>query len=475
MIVEIGNNWLKIARAAGGLGPRKIDALQCAKLPESKEAYPETLSNTLQKMHVKAREAILLLPRHLVTARMLRIPATDPDEVSRMVRLQAGRQTPYSKEEVVSGYRVIDTDPQGYSRVLLVIARRVLITDRIQALADAGITAVGVGISTEGLITWLERSRDTSAEVLAVLNVDAGYAELAVFEYGSLVYTKAILIGAAHIGDDRAKWIPEIAREVQGALTRYKTDTNSTGATRLAVCGALHDDEDLVRLLGEHTRMNVDSLGALDKQPVSHPGKSKKGFDERLVSPVAVLGTAVAGEAPEADLMLPDLRISHVMDQRRGQLTAMGGLTIILVTLLSGLMLLGLYKRDMVLKRLDEQLGELAPRAERVRSMRSQMLLMQRRLDARRRPVTLFAELHRVTPETIRVSWLTIDDNQGVSIRGNARSMNQVVAYVSTLESSDYFANVKTTYTSQKETQRGNVAEFQINCRYEEDRPVPDA
>ena len=45
-------------------------------------------------------------------------------EIADMVDLQIGKQTPYSRGEIVSGYRILGSIRDGYTQVMLAIAQR---------------------------------------------------------------------------------------------------------------------------------------------------------------------------------------------------------------------------------------------------------------------------------------------------------------------------------------------------------------
>ena len=66
-----------------------------------------------------------------------------------MVSLQVGKQTPYSRDEIIFTYKMIGVSTAGYTKVMLVIARRNLVNARVEVLQKAGIEVEKVTMSSE--------------------------------------------------------------------------------------------------------------------------------------------------------------------------------------------------------------------------------------------------------------------------------------------------------------------------------------
>jgi len=152
--VEIGSDWLKIVQAEPGrrgVGVSKI-TLEPFDPAASTSTLAQMLANALRRERFAKVPVTAILPRQMVNVRMLELPSTDFDEIHDMVDLQIGKQTPYSRDEIVSGYRLVRSVREGYSRVLLAIIQRTTLRQRYHVFEEAGVEVDRMTVSTEGVV-----------------------------------------------------------------------------------------------------------------------------------------------------------------------------------------------------------------------------------------------------------------------------------------------------------------------------------
>ena len=206
VVVEIGNDWLKILEynpaQRGGLVMRA----SLVKLVQIKEPVTIALAKAFKNLKLSKQDVIVCIPRHLVTIRILEFPSTDPKEINDMVTLQVGKQTPYSREEIIFSYRPIYVEREGYTKVMLVIARKNIVNARVESLQKAGIEVGKVAVSSEGAYHWFNVSYSSevtvSSDGIILLEIDSNYSDFIVIHKGQFSYTRNILIGANHLLDE---------------------------------------------------------------------------------------------------------------------------------------------------------------------------------------------------------------------------------------------------------------------------------
>ena len=210
VVIEVGGRWLKMARVDFSRGGVKMSRLHTARHDGDLAVVPEMISQAAVKLKLSRETVISYLPRQVVSVRLLDLPSSDPQEVSDMVDLQIGKQTPYSRDEIVSGYRVIGSDGTGYTRVLLGIVQRSLVRQRFGLLEAAGLNVDRMSISSEGLVSWhAANSVEPPAapgEADVVIDLDSGHADFMVIEDGQLRFTRSILVGADELTQEAEEW-----------------------------------------------------------------------------------------------------------------------------------------------------------------------------------------------------------------------------------------------------------------------------
>ena len=156
--VEIGNEWLKICICRDSRFHETAPRLFLNKITDSGETVSQTIVRIFKEHKIGRCSIIAYLPRHVIAAvRILKLPSTNPAEIRDMVDLQIGKLTPFSKEEIIVSYRVIEVLPDGYTQIMLIIARRDSIINGIIApLRDTGINVDRVVLSSECVFQWFQ-------------------------------------------------------------------------------------------------------------------------------------------------------------------------------------------------------------------------------------------------------------------------------------------------------------------------------
>ncbi len=474
VFLEIGMDWVKCSRSGSfWLGGRSgVKSLARIALPEAREEGSHALAALLRQLHLRRKPVVLLLPRQLVTVRLLKVPSANPDEISRMVRLQVGRQTPYSTEEVVSAYRVLHTDAQGYSHILLVIARRSIIAEQMEAVRAAGMKLARIGITSEAVWHWFLRTfagHDYLNRTVALLDVDSRSSDLLIFHKGKLTFTRSLLFGARNQAADQASGggQAEMLKEVQESLERYRNENPEDGVGLLLVGGSLDAVAALTPVFTDALRVQVVAC-----DPLAATAPNYSGLDAvRRSSFTAVLGAALEPEKVELDLIPPEEKMERAMEEKRVQLNLLGLLAITLISVISLTIFVNLHYKNLKVQAIEAAIAEIKPAADSVNEMKSRMELINRRLDARSAPLNMIAEIHRITPPEIQVTSLRMVAAGQVGITGRGSAMADVFRYVEVIERSDLFQGVTAPYTSVKKIDNREYAEFRISCLYEPAKP----
>lgn len=462
--VEIGSDWIKIAQGSSGLTGGTISRLGC-QVVDGKDGAESALRQLIAETGCKTKDMTLCLPRNQVAVRMLRVPATHPEEISKIVHLQAGRLTPYSSDEVVSAYDILGTDDHGYSTILLAIARRRVISEKSALITKCGGTVGAVAAGTEGVCAQVKRimGKEVGADVpTAVLNVDADFAELIVFYDGTPVFTKNVLIGSAVLKKDVARWQGELINEIVTGIDEFKKDYVSAPDVSELIFTGMDVPPSLASALKEVCGISIASL------ELSGPFPAKRTAAEN-VSPAAVVGCALSGDRLGVDLLPPEDHLTKVMSRRRNQLNVMGVLGLFIVTLLLALLVVSFYERRLKVESLKEQVSKVEPVAELVQERQQRVGVMGARLDAAGTPLDVLTELQRLTPDEIHLTSLKVDAKGDMSLRGQAVAMNNIFEYGKILENSKVFEGVDSSSSSGKNNQ---FAEFTITCRFQ--KPMPN-
>jgi len=463
VIVEIGNDWVKIAECNVSQSGIYIAKSGFVKLAHIKTSISEAVSEIFRNLKLNKQNVITYLPRHLVTTRILEFPSTNPKEISDIINLQIGKQTPYTKEEIVFTYKVIDTKREGYTKVMLVIVKRNLINERLNALQKAGIRVDKVGLSSEGVFNWFSAFYSSlpgakSPETVILVDIDSSYSDFLVICNGKLVFTKNVLIGANHLIEELAGFQDKFIEELKHSIYVYQEEGNGPKATKMFFSGAAINVKGLASVLSGKLDMPYEII---------NPFKNADN-DFKFISVSSILGISMKRSALDFDLIPNEMRIKKLMEEKSKNLTIMGVLFITIMMMLSLLILINIYNKNRYIAQLDNENARIKTESDNIERMRKSIILIQDRIDAKGDSLTMLDYLYKILPKEICLTSVNIERKKQLTIRGLASVMSDVFKLVTALENSPNFKSVKNTYIRTKKEENAEYADFEIVCFYEE-------
>jgi type IV pilus assembly protein PilM len=290
---------------------------------------PDTLAEALRALFAErklSKQVRLGVANQRVVVRTVRLPAIeDPKEMEAAVRFQAQEQIPMPLDQAVLEHQVVGgvagedgTAPQV--DVIVVAARREMVSSLVEPVRQAGLEPVGIDLSAFAMIRALAGLDAPSAEPGerppgAVLYCSLGdVTNLAVARGRSCLFTRVSHVGLEAVGaelgsvrgllpDHAAQWLEYVALERPEA--EIEGDPEIVAAARRAL-------ENGATGLIDELRLSLDYYGAQEAAvPVERivlcgPGSTIAGLparmEERLGLPIAVSRpAALAGfDAPLA-------------------------------------------------------------------------------------------------------------------------------------------------------------------------------
>ncbi|MFA5075678.1 MAG: hypothetical protein WC436_06275, partial [Candidatus Babeliales bacterium] len=195
VVLDIGNAWLKAVvfkTAIGAAHLRGVLAKDINGLTD--DAIGREIAVFLGSLKVKRpQNLIICFSRNSVTLRNLRIPSVNASEIDDMIKLHVGRQVPYAKEEIVSGYSLIGRDTMGYSKVVLAIVHRENIRKIFRILENAELYSDRIELSSEGVLSWLLRAvkpGETKPEdAFLILDIDISSTDFIVASSSMILFS----------------------------------------------------------------------------------------------------------------------------------------------------------------------------------------------------------------------------------------------------------------------------------------------
>ena len=466
--IEIGELWLKIASASEiKKGRSKLTHLFAEPIQglSAVEVSQKILSFT-QQHALKPSKVLISFPTQHLTARILSLPSTDPKEIADIVELQAVKQTPYSREEITSGFRILGSDAAGYSRIFLAIAHRDTASQYFQAAEMALLLPERITPSIEGLRLWAQKAVSPAPvatdELTLLLDVDAAATEFVILKGTQFLFGRSLGVGGLQL-QQGAGVETEFLREVTRTLEAGGDDFQSTKVARILITGASDAIKTVAALLSRELNLPSEIIPAFGPWPDRISPKLSEEISGKPVSFSSLTGHLLSNEVSPVNLMPPEVRMRKQLEERAKELAFMGTLFLTLVMLGSMIAFEKIYKRNSYLDFLKKEYEEIRISAEEVEKLVGKMNLAEEQISGGSGFLEVMNDINDLVPENIILTSVQYSGrDRNVVLRGLSPEMSAVFQFLSTLEAAPYLEMVKTRNVTKRKVEDQELSEFEI-------------
>lgn len=467
VFVETGSNWFKIIEAEQSAKGLCVSKICLERFEDIGSGLSQSIAAAFKKHKFSNIPVISCVPRQMVNIRMLELPSMDPDEISDMVGFQAGKQTPYSKDEVAFDYKMLESDRDGYTRVLLAIVQRSVLRQRYSLLEEAGIEVARMSVSSEGVLNWYEQAAkgEQQAPGASVLvDIDSTYSDFMVILRGAPVYTRSILIGADQLRANFDSMKDEFLLEIKRSLDVCRGEYSDMDIGGMLLTGAAANIAGLSDFIAGNLSFSVrnrDCLHDVQKMP-AQPSMSQYP----TVSLTPLIGMAFAVERLEFNLVPDSVKLRKELVEKARNLTAFGILVMFLMICASTLIVAKLFYKEARLKALTQLVVDTDAPAREVKRQMEIIKVVKKRSEPEFAMINIISEIHLCVPAGTFLE--EIDINVGsatVRLIGSSEERTDVRVLVGNLEKSNLFISAKSGPTTQDS--KTNRFVFDVTCLLE--------
>ena len=471
LAVELGNEWMKFAECTGMPRGSGSVSSRSLRLPVLKDEWPAALSGVLRSSGPGRKEAIVCLPRHSVSMKILDIPSRDSREISNIIGLQIGKQTPYSRDEIVYAYKALFSTPGGSTRVMLAVVRRSLLEECFRGMHQAGLEPMRVVLSSEAVCQLFAAkwpgvaASGTKRQAAVILDIDAASSEFIVVDSSGMLFSRTILFGARYLLGKKEKCFGHFLDEIKHSLQIFHEElSDSISVSSFFLSGAAGRIEDLPVFL--RSGLGIDCRVVQPGSFIMDSGAFPSREDADALSFTALYGALSARGEPELDLMPPEIRSMRNIsaDPRHALVAAVFVAGIVVAVFLSGNLYLQGKKK--YLDRINAMTISLENQTRQVDKMLLAVDMIRGRQDAGGDVLELLSEVHRSLPRGVYLTSLELERKGVIAINGRAGAMSDVFAFAGALEKMPFLSGVKNTYSAVRQDNGGEFVDFGITAGY---------
>ncbi|RKY41502.1 MAG: hypothetical protein DRP85_06075 [Candidatus Makaraimicrobium thalassicum] len=465
IIFEIDNNYVKALWGKRILKDLQINGAVCRPLKSgSQEELVKVVSSIIDaRTFKKYKPLVLCIPRNQAILRNLQFPAKDDRELDSIVNLHLTQEVPYSREEIVHNYAVLEKTSVGFSNVLLSIMHRRALIKHFSVFEKLNLYPENVLLSTFGLLRFFRSAKpakDGEAQLKACVDIGAEFTDFFIFKGDHILSSKNIAVGGSQLKEEDKlhKFTGELRQAMVVFQARRQENLSGIYISGIKDCG-----RQLEKSINSIFQVPVE---VIDPVRVVSSLKQIRNINDILsrVSISACLGIAADPLSDRFNFALPEAKLRKNVRAMTKNLFMTGGITIYLIVLL----LLGfmgkLYGQQAYLDRLMSEIR----RIEHVN--RAPMRLLQKIkalrgfMKYRDSFLYYYYELAKIAPENITIERLGFSRNKEFSMIGEGADMGEIFKFVRGLSNAKIFGKVELRY-SRKTAKRGkDFNEFNIMC-----------
>jgi Tfp pilus assembly protein PilN len=364
---------------AGGTGPEPPQA-----------TGPDTPARGLP-LKPRPDEVIVGLPRRSIMLRSLELPAINEKDLAGLLGYELERHLPFASEEAYYGFQRVKQDGEKI-RVLLAAAKKADVDRDVQQLETVGLRPTAVGVSAFAAVNALSYEKPPKkGEVLCLIALDGGQAEVSVMRERAIVSSRAI-----PLHDGSLQPILEEIQRVRG--------NGLQAPMRIRVCGG---SQELC------TRLQTElGLPAEGWNPAAVPVDA------------SAFGLALKGLV-KLPIHIDLLSLTRGRNGRERAVVVMFALLALLACLGGALGLHSAYRERMTLRQLGQRVAEVKAQAAEVEALKAEFTRLRNRLQAldgiaqeRGKVLPVLRELVSLLPAGVALTEVSLDGSK-LQIRGS--------------------------------------------------------
>jgi len=461
--LEISEQYLKLVVAKSGVAhPKPSDCIVEPILSFSDEQIANTIIGLLKKWKLKPKSLALCLSRNLVTVRNLHLPSQDDKEITQMIDLNIGRIVPYKKEEIAFGYRILGVDEMGYTKLILALVKSDCLRRQSEIIEKLGFFIDRIGLSSYGVWEWVlsnHHSEINQTDLYLILDIDSAFTDFIIFSYNNLLFTHSINLGANNIRDSQEIGITKLLGEVRQFLIMFYNEEINKKPALVFLSGA-NVKPDLSKTIETELEIPVKPVISL------YPSEVLKSKEKDILGGCSLTGVAslaLKDNEHQFYFLLPEIQIRKFLREKTKDLIILGTSLIYLFSMTCAIFLGKIYNQQSYLNKLNQRyraiekdLGDLLEQSAKIEFVK--VYLAHRQL-----PLIVLSQLQKIIPDEISVNSVSIDEENRVTIRGQAVQLSDVFKFISTLESEKHFKDVQTKSTRKKKVKDKDLTDFELS------------
>lgn len=470
IIFEISSGWVKALWGRSILKDVQISGVTALQLKsDSKEELVKTVSPIVDKKTFKRYKPITLsIPRNQVTLRNLKFPSRDEKELDNIINLHITQQVPYSRDEIVYNYAVLEKAPSGFAKVLLGIVHREVLKKQFSIFERINLYPENIQLSSSGLVKFLRKAKvvkDGDKELKACLDIDVDFSDFLIFRGSEILFSKSVAIGREQL--EQPDKLPKFIGELKQALVVFQTEMGIGNPAKLYITGAVPAGTTFKGDVASGLQLEVETINPVD---IFGSLKEIKGLADisKKISICALLGVATDPLSKKLNFVLPEAKLKKDVRDTAKNLILAGSIIFYLIVLLIFSLIGKMYSRQIYMNKLNDNISILEFENKDAIDALDKIKIIKNFSKPKKSFLYYYYELSKVIPVDITIDRMIFNRKEEFSFIGKGTDMGEIFKFVRVLNKAEIFGKIELKYSRKKTKGESEFNEFEVVCHLEE-------
>lgn len=436
----------------------------------SEEEIIKSIQSSLSSLKISSPEVIIIVPPHTTIAKNIEIPSLDEQEIREIVDLQAGRHTPYSREEIIIDYINIGAYRENYTKILLIIVTLSVIRRQIDILEKTDLKIEKIYFSPELITHFCSSALKFGKEegvVKAIIHIDASFTDFIATDKKGVIFVRSIPIGRQHLFSEQERYQMRFVEEVKKSLETYQAEDIGPLPEEIILTGSAQDGEELQGLLNQILFIPVKFFSYLEYVPMASQ-ELKKSLMAGQDSFLDVIAPLINPDRAQINLIPEEIKLRKKFEEKSKDLVTSGICVMVILAMLCLSLISNIFFKSSYLIKLSDKYEPVIEVSRRLESDFSRMRAIKNVLKDRNVAIDILAELYNLIPSDIQLSGIKFTLQGKFSIEGNSRTMGTVFSFIGDMEESEFFKKVESRRTTKRRVDDQEIVDFEIICTLED-------
>lgn len=427
----------------------------------SKDDLTELIKKELLKKEFQNTKNIdLIIPRKWITIKHATLPSKDEEEIKNMISFQAVKLVPYSLDEIVIDFQILEIDSKGLSKLKLFVIPKNVLNSYIKLIHSAGLTVEKVLPGQELSIKYLENSNFLTDKTEIILDFDRHSIDIFAKKNKMFVFSRTIPVGIKDLKDEKNNLL--LKSSLAESIDFFKRDYSVKKIDRcLFLC-----NKDLYIKAEKHLKdlftCQIEYLDLFSKASLDKFTPSEK-FNYFSIS--SFLGALNYAKDVPINLLPEQYKKEIIKSNTKKQFIKTGILAAIAIVLFSILIFNELRFKNMFIRKIQNESSKDIDKVKKLEAMRKHLKIFDDYQNNKYVVLQILSELNKLIPENMFLKDINYKSGGLLLIKGTSPGPSEVFDLIPKMETVPLFKNVSTRYVRKTRHRGKDFTDFFIECK----------